>query len=61
MTKRLLLDLSDVSALPRIDNVEGITLGPRLPDGRRTLVLVSDNNFNNLEITQFIAFAVAGL
>ena len=41
--KRLLLDLDDLG-IP-LDNVEGITFGPRLRDGRRSLVLVSDNNF----------------
>jgi len=61
MTKRLLVDLSDVPGLPRVDNVEGITLGPRLADGRRTLILVSDDNFSTLQVTQFLAFAVSGL
>jgi 3-phytase len=61
MTKRLLVDLSDVPGLDRVDNIEGITLGPKLADGRQSLVLVSDNNFNSLEITQFIAFAASGL
>jgi 3-phytase/alkaline phosphatase D len=41
-----------------IDNVEGMTFGPTLPDGRRTLVLVSDNNFSAGQFTQFIALAV---
>jgi len=61
MSKQLLIDLSDVPGLPRVDNVEGLTLGPRLPDGRRTLILVSDDNFSALQVTQFIAFAVSGL
>lgn len=58
--KTLLTDLSDVPGLPRVDNVEGITLGPRLPDGRRTVVLVSDDNFAARQVTQFIAFAMRG-
>ena len=61
MTKRLLVDLSDVPGLPRVDNVEGLTFGPRLPDGRKTLVLVSDDNFSAQQVTQFIAFAASGL
>lgn len=61
MTKKLLVDLSDVPGLPRVDNVEGLTFGPRLPDGRRTLILVSDDNFSDQQVTQFIAFAVSGL
>ncbi|MET7688132.1 esterase-like activity of phytase family protein [Streptomyces sp. NPDC005483] len=59
--KTLMTDLSDVPGLPRVDNVEGITLGPRLPDGRRTVVLVSDDNFAARQVTQFIAFATHGI
>ena len=40
------------------DNVEGMIFGPVLPDGRITLILVSDNNFNPSQATQFIALAV---
>ena len=61
MTKRLVVDLSKVRGLPKLDNVEGITLGPRLKDGRRLVVLVSDDNFSASEVTQFIAFAAKGL
>lgn len=31
-----------------IDNIEGITFGPILPSGNRSLILISDNNFNSL-------------
>ncbi len=41
-----------------IDNIEGMTFGPMLPDGRQTLVIVSDNNFNSGQFTQFIVLAV---
>ena len=41
-----------------IDNIEGMTFGPPLPDGRQTLVIVSDNNFGAGQFTQFIALAV---
>ncbi|GAA4805182.1 esterase-like activity of phytase family protein [Tomitella cavernea] len=34
-------------------NVEGITLGPDLPDGARTLVLVEDDNFGRVGSTTF--------
>ena len=54
--KALVLDL-DVLGIP-LDNVEGLTFGPRLRDGRRTVVLVSDNNFAATQFTQFLAFAV---
>ena len=53
--KTLLLDL-DVLGIP-LDNVEGMAFGPDLPDGRRTLVLVSDNNFAPAQFTQFLLFA----
>jgi hypothetical protein len=55
MEKTLLLDL-DVLGLT-LDNVEGLAFGPDLPDGRRSLILVSDNNFSPLAFTQFLAFA----
>lgn len=61
MRKGLVVDLDDVEGLPRIDNVEGITLGPRLPNGKRLIVLVSDDNFSATQVTQFIAFAASGL
>jgi 3-phytase len=53
--KSLLLDL-DTLGIP-LDNIEGMTLGPTLPDGRRSLVLVSDNNFAPAQFTQFLLFA----
>lgn len=61
MRKRLVVDLADVRGLPRIDNVEGITLGPRLADGRRLVLLISDDNFSASQVTQVIAFAARGL
>ena len=42
-----------------IDNIEGMTFGPPLADGRQTLVIVSDNNFNATQFTQFIVLALA--
>jgi hypothetical protein len=54
--KTLLLDLDDLG-IP-LDNVEGMTFGPRLRDGRRSLVLVSDNNFAASQFTQFLLFAI---
>ncbi len=52
--KKLLLDLRKLDVY--LDNIEGITLGPKLPNGQRSLILVSDNNFNSLQRTQFLAF-----
>lgn len=31
-----------------IDNIEGITFGPVLPNGKQSIILISDNNFNSL-------------
>jgi hypothetical protein len=56
MEKTLLVNLT--STVDPLDNVEGITLGPTLPDGRQSLVLVSDDNFSPRQITQFVAFAL---
>ncbi|HEX6020576.1 MAG TPA: esterase-like activity of phytase family protein [Solirubrobacter sp.] len=56
--KRLLLDLDELG-LP-LDNVEGMTFGPRLRDGRQSLVLVSDNNFAASQFTQFLLFGMPG-
>jgi 3-phytase len=54
--KTLLLDLRTLG-IP-LDNIEGMTLGPKLPDGRRSLLLVSDNNFAAAQFTQFLLFAI---
>ncbi|MEL6580330.1 MAG: esterase-like activity of phytase family protein [Cyanobacteria bacterium J06621_12] len=40
-----------------LDNSEGISFGEILPDGRQSLIVVSDNNFNDSQETQFLAFA----
>ncbi len=63
MKKRLILDLSKLPelgspTLPFVDNIEGVSFGPDLPDGHRSLMLVSDNNFNPVQVTQFLAFEV---
>ena len=61
-SKTLLLDLSDLrqsdGSVLALDNIEGISLGPVLTDGRQSLLLVSDNNFGATQFTQFIALAV---
>jgi len=54
--KRLVADLGQLGR--RLDNIEGLAFGPNLPNGHRTLVVVSDNNFNPAEISQFWAFEV---
>jgi 3-phytase len=57
MPKRLVLDFDEL-ALPRLDNLEGMSWGPRLPTGEHSLLLVSDDNFHPLEITQFVGLAL---
>ncbi|RYF29900.1 MAG: esterase-like activity of phytase family protein, partial [Comamonadaceae bacterium] len=56
VTKTLVADFATLG-LSRLDNSEGMCWGPPLADGRRMLVVVSDDNFNPLQITQFAAFA----
>ncbi|MBD2694131.1 esterase-like activity of phytase family protein [Anabaena catenula] len=52
--KKLLLDLRTLDVA--LDNIEGLTLGPKLPNGEPSLILVSDNNFNGLQTSQILAF-----
>ncbi|WP_287128124.1 esterase-like activity of phytase family protein [Candidatus Cyanaurora vandensis] len=54
--KRLVLDLNTLGIT--LDNLEGLTFGPNLSDGRRSLIIVSDNNFSPTQFTQFLAFGV---
>ena len=56
VTKMLLADLT--STVDPLDNVEGMTFGPALPDGRQSLVMVSDDNFSADQVTQFLLFAI---
>ena len=61
--KELLLDfeqLRDKLTNNSIDNIEGITFGPTLSNGNKTLLLVSDNNFNRFEkqLNQFILLEI---
>ncbi len=53
--KTLLLHLNTLN-IP-LDNIEGLTFGPILSNNQRSLVFVSDNNFNALQITQILALA----
>jgi hypothetical protein len=56
VSKKLLLNMDNLGIY--IDNIEGVTFGPNLPNGHKTLVFVSDNNFNPLEQTQLLLFEV---
>jgi len=57
VTKRLLVNF-DTLGLKKLDNTEGMTFGPRLPNGNRTLFFVSDDNFRASQITQFLRHRV---
>ena len=58
--KTLLLDLGDVKGLSAeltaLENFEGMAFGPTGADGGRTLILVSDDNFNERQRTSFLLF-----
>ena len=56
VTKKLLLNMDALGIY--VDNVEGITFGPTLPNGHKTLLLVADNNFSAFEKTQFFVFEI---
>ena len=54
--KKLLLNTDDLGRY--IDNIEGVTFGPSLPNGHLTLIFIADNNFSPLEKTQLLLFEV---
>jgi len=56
MTKKLLLDLNTLNRF--IDNIEGVTFGPTLSNGHRSLILVADDNFATYQKSQFLLFEV---
>jgi hypothetical protein len=61
--KTLVADLSTLPGLgpglaTPLDNYEGLAFGPRLPDGRASIVLVSDDNFGAAQRTWFLLFAI---
>jgi len=58
-SKELIFDFEEVRdklTNYSIDNIEGISFGPTLPNGNKSIILVSDNNFNKLgeQLNQFI-------
>jgi hypothetical protein len=57
--KRVVIDLSDLlpylpAGLRKIDNVEGMALGPELDSGHRALIIVADNNFSKYQYNQVL-------
>lgn len=60
LTREVLLDLPGRYRGTTIDNLEGMAWGPRLADGRKSLILAADDNFSSEQTSQFLAFAWAG-
>lgn len=56
VTKKLLMNMDDLGIYT--DNIEGVTFGPLLPNGHKTLLFIADNNFNPLEKAQVLLFEV---
>ena len=54
LKKKLLLDLQTLNI--DLDNLEGMTIGPRLADGSQTLIVLSDDNFSADQVTQLLLF-----
>lgn len=64
LAKTLVLDLSTVAAalhprLKNLENFEAMSLGPTLPDGRRTLLLISDNNCSDTQVSALVVLALS--
>ncbi|MFI6290776.1 esterase-like activity of phytase family protein [Nonomuraea sp. NPDC050790] len=58
VSKRLVMDLENVRA--PVQNLESLAFGPRLATGECTVVIGSDDNFDQGEVTQFLAFGARG-
>ncbi|MCC7032240.1 MAG: esterase-like activity of phytase family protein [Acidobacteria bacterium] len=61
--KTPLLDLDSLiprlpASLANLDNFEAMAFGPDLPDGSRTLLVVSDDNFRPTQQTVFLLFRI---
>jgi predicted extracellular nuclease len=60
LSKTLVADIGELGVEP--DNIEGMAFGPMLPDRRRLLVLISDNNFQpSVQTNQVLLLAVSGV
>lgn len=55
-SKKLLLNMDELGIYT--DNIEGVTFGPILPNGHKTLLFIADNNFSEDEISQVLLFEV---
>ena len=56
LTKKLLFDFDTLNM--HIDNIEGVTFGPKLSNGHQSLIFCVDNNFGKAQIQQFFLFEV---
>jgi hypothetical protein len=54
--KSLLLNMDSLEIYT--DNIEGVTFGPLLPNGHKTLLFIADNNFTVVEKAQVLLFEV---
>lgn len=68
VSKSLVVDLADIvahdvppsrqpQATNLLDNFEGMSIGPALPDGRATLILVSDDNARADQVARVVVLA----
>jgi hypothetical protein len=70
LPKTLIVDLADcphggatlpsgaTQPNPLLDNFEGMALGPVVPDGRRALILISDDNLSPVQTTRIVALSL---
>lgn len=56
LPKKLLLNMDSLGIF--IDNIEGVTFGPRLSNGKQSLLFIADNNFNPFEKMQILLFEI---
>lgn len=63
LEKKLLLDFDDLiphfaPGFNNLDNYEAIGFGPVLPNGNRSIIVASDNNFNDWQRTSILIFEI---
>jgi Esterase-like activity of phytase len=63
VAKTLLIDFDTLiprlpASLANLDNFEGLAFGPTLPDGSRTLLVLSDDNFRPTQKTVLLLFRI---
>jgi len=55
-SKKLVLNMDDLGIF--IDNIEGLTFGPKLKNGHPSIIFITDNNFSDKQKTQLFVFEV---